>query len=229
MLSRIAALALALVLSASTAASAQPQPVPPELWRFSLAPPAQPPHQLRLRFLQLNLAALAKQDRARILEGSLQLALGAAFGVAAGFADDPTSRSLLALAGGLALARGSARLAVSTHARQHASEFAALPESSEASVRRKLQLGESALAHAAHQARRTRWIEGSLGMLGASALVPVSWGLSRREDASYRFGDRAFDYVGLSLSVIGFATSLVRTIVSSEPERQLRAYRELPP
>ncbi len=229
--SRVVPLSLALLLFAAGSVRAQPlSPAPPEVVLFSLSPsgPPQPALAGRLRFLEQSLESLAEHDAGRILQGSLQLALGVALGVGAVFVKDTGGRTLLALASGVALGRGSTRLAISTRAQERAVQFAALPADASQQVRRKLEFGEAALAHAARKERRARIIDGSLGMLGAAGVVPLNWASARREDARYRFGDHVFDYVGLSLSVIAFAASLVQTIVKGEAEQRYRIYRELP-
>ena len=224
-----AVLALALLVTATAAAQTKPRRPPPELPSFALQrAPLTPERAARLRFLQLSLARLGAQDRGRIWQGSLQLVLGAALGVSAGFADDPGGRALLALGAGIALGRGAARLAIDSGARPRAAAFSALPEQSDELVQQKLAFGEAALAHIARRERRARRVDGALGMLSAAGVVPLYWGLQRHEDPDYRFGDYAFDYVGLSLSVIGFAASLVQTIVAGEAEQRYRAYRALP-
>jgi len=95
-------------------------------------------------------------------------------------------------------------------------------------VQLSLTLGEKGLAHVARRARRARIVEGCLSMFGAVAFVPLAWGLARADDPDYRFGSQAFDYVGLSLSVIGVASGLVHALVSSPAERLDERYRELP-
>jgi hypothetical protein len=231
MRSPLVALALALLIPALAAAQTKPRRPPPELHRSVLQPapaPLSPPLAERLGFHETSLGRLGAHDKGRIWRGSLQLGLGAGSGVAAIFVDDPGGRAVLALGGAVAIGRGVAQLAVKSGAQPRAAEFAALPAQNEELVRRKLLFGETALAQLARAERRARQVDGSLGMLGAVGLVPLYWGLSRHDDPAYRFGDYAFDYVSLSLSVIGFAASLVQMIVGGEAEQRYRAYRALP-
>jgi hypothetical protein len=231
MRSPFAALALALLVSATAAAQTKPRRPPPAPHPGLLSPappPLAPPLAERLRFLQISLGRLGAEDEARVWQGSLQLGLGAGSGVAAIFVDEPGGRAVLALGGAVAIGRGVVRLAIKSGAHQRALEFAALPAQNEELARRKLLFGEAALAQLARKERRARRVDGSLGMLGAVGLLPLYWGLSRHDDPTYRFGDYAFDYMSLSLSVIGFAASLVQMVVGGEAEQRYRAYRALP-
>lgn len=183
---------------------------------------------LRLAFLEESLRQLAKADRDRVWSGWLQVGLGAVFGGAAGFAKEPELRGMLGLSAAVTLGRGIAALSIANHADRALADLDRLPLLSPAGLRARLAAGEKGLAHVARRGRLTRIVQGSLTMFGALAFVPLSYGLARAEDPSYRFGSQAIDYVGLSLSVIGFASGAVQTFVNSPAERGYALYRELP-
>ena len=185
-----------------------------------------PDRQLvRLRFLENNLDGLARHDRDSVWSGWLQIGASLVLGGAAGFVKSPDLRGMLALSSLVSLGRGITELRFASGAEQALAELDLLGQRD---VARRLLRAEQGLVHAAERSGRARIVEGSLTMFGAVAFVPLSYGLARLDDPDHRFGRQALDYVGLSLSVIGFASGLVHALVSSPAERSLERYRELP-
>lgn len=188
-----------------------------------------PERALRLKWLELGLSALASADGDRFLYGGATLGVGAALGAALYWMEEPQLRATLGMAAGVIAARGTVQLAMSTRAARNLPRFLAMPTRDAATVADKLTFGERALAHAAIVGRRRRIIEGTLTVIAAVAQVPLSWALARGADDRYRFGDTSYDYVGITVSVIGVASGLVRAIRKSEEEQLLRQYRALAP
>lgn len=207
---RAASLVLVLLSWSWTAASAQH------------APSTADAQVLLLAQLDADLTLLAEQARAQRIEGWLQIGGGTALGTVGGFLDDPLLRGLLLLTGSVGVARGLNDLLSLRGAVGAASAF-----QSAGGLAARLALGERRLCELARRSRTARWTDGTLTMASAAAYVPMYWGFSRRQDPTYRFGDDAVDYVGLTLSVVAFATGMVRALRRSTAERKLARYRQL--
>jgi hypothetical protein len=192
-----------------------------ELFRPSLAA------RVRLEALNLALSDLSQRERRRFLPGSLQLVLAAGFGSAAVFVHAPGLQAAFSLASAISGARGILQLAMHAGVASLAGDFAALDSDDKPSMLRKLQLGEAGLAHAARVGRRQRILEGCIGVLGSAAYVPVQFAFARRADHAHRFGSDSGDYVGLSLSLIGLASSLVQALLKTPAEQHYEQYRAL--
>ena len=202
-----------------------PYPPPPDVVRIPAPLGLSPRLDARQRALELDLTALAARDEGRVLNGALQATLGAGFVTAGIFVDGDVARSLLILFGAGALAHGTILLTMVPKVEKLAQTYTQLPRFTPGQVRARIEFGERTLDELARAGRRTRIVDGTVTMLVASSYVPLwSW-LERREDPEYRFGDSAFDYVGLAISTVNFATGLVTALLPSEAERRARAYR----
>ena len=180
-----------------------------------------------LRVLDSDLQLLAQRGENRVLDGSLQIAMGSLFvGLGIVF-DDELLRSIMLLTGGVSVLRGVNRLTIEPNATTPAIEYRAMQAVTEQQVNAKLSYGEQSLVRLAARSRSARLVDGVLTMVGAAGYVPLFYGLQRIDDPHYRFGDDPFDYVGLALSAIGFTAGLVTTIRKSDAERRAKRYREL--
>ena len=181
----------------------------------------------RLRALEADLNVLAARSEGRILDGSLSIAVGAAFITIGVFVDDALFRTLLVLTGGVAAARGVVELSVLPDAEKPALEFAHLPMLSSAQVLARLAYGEEALSGIARRTRVARLLDGSLTMLSGAAYVPIYALARHREDKRWDFGDDASDYIVAVFSGISVVAGLVTLIVKSPAERRYIAYGKL--
>ncbi len=200
---------------------------PEVLWVGPQALTLPPRIATRQRALELSLATLSAGSEGRVVSGAVQVALGASFIAVGAFVQSEVARSLLILLGAGSLARGTIQLTLAPAAEQPSRDYAAMPMATGEQVRARIRFGEQQLEQLALAARRTRIVDGSVTMLVATSYVPLLWWLERREQSSYRFGDSAFDYVGLAISVINFGSGLVTALVRSEAEKRADAYREL--
>jgi hypothetical protein len=182
---------------------------------------------LRLQALDIGLRDIAPRERKRFLPGSLRLGVGVGLGVAAYFVDDPGMRAAFTLASGVSGLHGILQLAIHSNTAEALAVFASIKPIDRRSMLRKLSVGEHALAHAARVSRKQRILEGCIGALAAAAYVPVQYAFAQQADADYRFGSSAGAYVGLSLSLIGLASSLVQAIMKSPSELLYDEYRAL--
>lgn len=182
---------------------------------------------IRLQALGLGLGDLAERERTRFLPAGLQVGFALGLGVAAVFIQDPGLRAALSLASAVNTARGVLQLSMSAHVGRAAEEFAGIEANNKAALFRKLHVGELGLAQAARVGKRQRIIAGCLGVVGAAGYLPLQLVLARRQDPGYRFGTVAGDYVGLSLSLIGLARSLVQALIKTPAERHYSEYRVL--
>jgi hypothetical protein len=180
-----------------------------------------------LRVLDVDLDRLAERSDGRVLDGTLQIVVGGVFVGLGVLIEGELFRSIMFLSGGVSLARGINRLTLEPDAGDLALEFHHMPALNGAQVAAKLRYGEASLQHLAARSRAARLVDGSLTMFGSAGYVPLYWGLRRKNDPDYRFGDDAFDYVGLALSAVGFTAGLITVIRKSHAERSARSYREL--
>lgn len=190
-------------------------------------PPLPEPLAARKRALDYHLASLGAHDRGRIFRGVAQLVVGTTLVTVGSVLDRPLARSLLWVVGAEALAHGTLELTVAPHAREVARRYAAQPVLTAEDAERQVRLGTEALDRLAIESRRMRIADGSVTMASSLSYVPLWWGLSRRDDASYRFGSTGYDYVALTLSVINFAYGMFNALMPSEAEKRARSYRAL--
>lgn len=177
--------------------------------------------------LHVDLSALRAGSEQHVVNGAIQTAIGAAFVTTGVFLRGEFARSLMLVLGAGTLARGLVQLLLVEDATPAARSYAALPMFTAEQVRERIRFGEQSLSRLALAGRRTRIVDGVVTMSVASSYVPLLWGFQRREDPSYRFGDSATDYVGITLSTINFVTGLVTALVRSDAERRYDRYREL--
>ena len=222
-------------------AAAQPLQAPPEAVPPSpLAPleaqtvPSAPAQLLlsqslvrRAERLGGDLAGLERRSRGRLASGIIQIGLGTGLATLGAVMANEFGRSLLILVGAGAVAHGTFTLTLPEDAAALSRAYEALPVFTPAQLKERVRFGEQALGRIARGARRARIAEGTVTMAVAAAYIPLLWWLERRADSSYRFGDSAFDYVGLALSGINFASGLVTALVSSDAERRLHDYEAL--
>ncbi len=244
---RLLALSLSLSLcstimplaSQAAAQDATTSPAPAVVSGYPTVPPGYPTttspygvrvstHQaIRLRTLESDLNVLAARSDGRILDGSLSIAVGAAFITIGVFVDDALFRTLLLLTGGVAASRGVIELTVLPDADKPAIAFAQLPMMSSAQVIARLSYGEEALARLSRRTRLARLLDGSLTMLGAAAYVPIYTLARHNQDKGWDYGDDASDYIVAVFSGISLVAGLVTVIVKSPAERRYIDYREL--
>lgn len=214
-----------------SAAQAGPYSPPPRLERpapySSTAFHVNPVAALRLQALSLTLNDLSRRERGRFWPASLQLALGVGFGTAAIFVHDPGLRAAFTLGSAVSGTRAILQFAFSAHVARDLRAFDEIELTDKVRLWTKLRTGELALAHAARVGRTQRIVDGCAGILAAVAYLPVQYALTHRDDRSYRFGRSGGDYVGLSLSVIALASSLVQAIRRSPAELHYGEYRAL--
>ncbi len=180
-----------------------------------------------LRVLDADLDAISERSEGRVLDGSLQIAVGGLFvGIGIVF-DDELLRSIMLLSGSVSILHGVNRLALEPNASRVAIEYRHMPAITEAQVAAKLKFGEESLYRMASRMRAARLADGLVTMIGAAGYVPLYWAMRHHNDPRYEFGDDGFDYVGLALSAIGFTAGLITVIRKSDTERRARAYREL--
>lgn len=205
-----------------------PAPREPEV--VFVRPPAlalPPSLAARERALAASLGVLARRSKDRVLRGALQIGLGAAAVTAGALLHDEIARSLLILLGAGAVVHGTVQLTLAPAAEQPEKAFAALPRYDLAQAHARIAFGERALAELAQSGRRTRIVQGSATMFIAASYVPLLYWLSRRADVDYRFGDNPFDWVGIALATIDFASGLFSALTESEAEELYARYRTL--
>ena len=178
---------------------------------------------LLLEQLTTDLTLLAERRRSERFQGALQLVGGSAVVTAGVFVQDPPLRAMLLLAGSAGVGTGLGALVTLRPAEYLLSNFRSISGQNS----KKIELGESALRELSGRARTGRIVGCIMTTTSAGAYVPLSWTLSRRDDPSYRFGDDAIDYLGLTLSVVAAAASVVHGMRPSEAEARLIRYREL--
>jgi len=201
--------------------------LPPSVLRAPPAPDLPPGIRARLAALDYDLRRLGAQGGSRVLQGGLQLAIGAGLATAGALVKDDIARAVLLLASASAVANGTIQLTLVPDTPDLARAYLKLPATTLAEARDKIHMGARTLGELARAGRRTRIVDGTVTMAIACAYVPLVYTLARRDDPAYRFGDTAFDYVALALSGIQFATGLVGALVPSEAERRAQAYRAL--
>lgn len=232
---RTIALALAVLLALAQEARAQsaPPPSPPDVLPIAppvvrLPPPAIP-LQLALRDQRLarDLDALGARDRNRVASGIVQLSVGAVLTTVGAVLKNEVGRSLLILVGGATMAHGGILLGLHADADGLADAYRGLPLLTPQMASERVQFGERALASIARGARRARIADGTVMVAVSAGYVPLLWWLQRREDPAYRFGDNGFDWVGVAISGINFASGLVTALLTTEAERRLTDYEAL--
>lgn len=182
---------------------------------------------VRADLLARGLAELARDDGNRPLRGWLSVGAGVTLAGVAGFMDEPQVWGMLALGSAVSLGHGVTQLSISTGARETVAAMEQEPMADLNSWRARLAIGERGLRRAARRSRRTRIVQGSLTVFGAVAFVPLTWATTRIDDPQHRFGDQAFDYVGMTLSIIAAASGLVQALVPTPAERLHERYSEL--
>ena len=180
----------------------------------------------RLRLLDTGLVPLAERSRdARITDGIVQLAVGAAF-VTLGFvlpSDTPgvdTYQYLSWFQGGYSVAGGLTQLIWAPARERLSLAYAALPRATAADRRARVRFGEQSLEEMADDGRRRRIlipIISSTVQLGTLAI------LYRRQifDGDPMPEPSAINYLMIGLTGVTVATTLLN-MLSSSPEEQLR-------
>lgn len=181
----------------------------------------------REQTLRIDLAALRAGTEQHVVNGAVQTGIGAAFITTGVFLRGEFARSLMFVLGAGTLAHGLVQLLLVEDATTAAQSYAELPMFTADQVRARIRFGEQSLARLARGGRRARIVDGVVTMVVASSYVPIVWAFQRRDDPSYRFGDSASDYVGVTLSAINFVTGLVTALVRSEAERRYDRYRDM--
>lgn len=211
---------------------AQPAPTGPFP---AIAPPQvvhfQAPISLGLLARERSLThyLLAERERTALQPWAqaLTIALGGAIIVLGSVVpEDPPDAFALLIGGSFGL-RGALSFVLMPRPKRAIAGYLALPLATERQAEARVQHGEQLLAQLARQSRRARITFALLSMATALAIVPTAWAVQRRRDPSYRFGDRALDYVGLTISILQFSGELAQLFAESVPEERFRLYRQL--
>jgi len=227
-------LGLALALSAPLAWSQPQTPAAPSPWPTStlVAPPAPQPRRRpslmreRLRLLDTGIVPIAERSRdARITDGIIQLAVGAAF-VTLGFvlpSDTPgvdTYQYLSWFQGGYSVAGGLTQLLWAPSRERLSREYAAMPRATVAERRARVRFGEQSLEEMADDGRRRRFLVPVISSVTQLATLTILYREQIFDGAPMPEPD-AINYLMIGLTGVTIATTLLN-MLSQAPEEALR-------
>lgn len=190
--------------------------------------PRQRPSLLRerLRLLDTGIVPIAERSRdARVTDGIIQLAVGAAF-ITLGLvlpSDTPgvdTYQYLSWFQGGYSVAGGLTQLLWAPSRERLSREYAAMPRSTAAERRARVRFGEQGLEEMADDGRRRRFLIPAISSVAQLATLTILYREQIFDGAPMPEPD-AINYLMIGLTGVTIATTLLN-MLSQSPEEALR-------
>lgn len=174
----------------------------------------------RLRVLDNDFQLLARNGTSGTVNGVLSVVSGGLSITLGLVVDDPIISPYLYVFGGSSVARGIAEIALSPDPSKSAIAFVHMPSENLAQAQRRLKFGELELEHLAKLGRWARFMDGTISLGTAVAIVPAYLGPNDYQIDT--FG--AFMLIAAGISAV---TGLLEFVTSSEAERRWKAYSQL--